>query len=475
MRVAVIHFHLRRGGVTRVIETAADSLRGQGVDLLVLGGEAPATNGLPDDQVEIISALGYRDGFDLAVARQLKTDLESAARVRWGALPDIWHVHNHSLAKNLEVPWVIARWAEEGRRLLLQPHDFSEDGRPVNYQKLVGCAAVAERLYPVGSTVLYGLLNSRDRGLLKGAGMPESQTVPLPNAVREFATDAEPIDLSQFGAERLILYPSRSIRRKNLGEILLHAAVTETGTRFGCTLAPDNPTALPIYDRWTAFAREKGLPVEFNLGPRTGASLESMMAAASALITTSVAEGFGLAFLEPWLAGRRLVGRNLADITADFTDEGVDLSGLYDELPIPIKWVGESDYQATLRREITSCFGAYGRAVPDDAVAALCARKEIDFGQLSEPMQERVIGLVLDDSAARDHLRALDSLGGDDGLVARNREAVAAGFGVPEYGKRLKTYYDQLMSADGAQCDWLDPGKLLDEFLSPERFCLLRT
>ncbi len=61
-----------------------------------------------------------------------------------------------------------------------------------------------------------------------------------------------------------------------------------------------------------------------------------MIAKADALITTSVAEGFGLAFLEPWLASKPLVGRNLPEITADFAEHGLDLSALYNCLPVPL-------------------------------------------------------------------------------------------------------------------------------------------
>ncbi len=475
MRVAVIHFHLRRGGVTHVIETAAESLRESEVEFLVLGGDAPATLELPSNQVRVIPGLGYRDEFNLLAARKLKADLEAAAREQWGELPDIWHVHNHGLAKNLEVPWVVSRWAEEGQRILLQPHDFAEDGRPKNHRKLQEADGLIGQLYPVGATVLYGLLNSRDRRLLNAAGIPASQTVPLPNAVRGFDRTDKSIDLAQFAAERLILYPSRSIRRKNLGEVLLHAAVVAAGTKFGCTLAPENPTALPIYRRWTEFAAENSLPVEFNVGPRTGASLESMMSASEAILSTSVAEGFGLAFLEPWLAGCPLVGRNLEEITADFTGEGVDLGALYDTLPIPIEWIGRENLRATVKGALGDFYHAYGRDLDADASDVMSSGEVVDFGRLNESLQEQVIGRVLADSGAADHLREMDLLRIDAAAIAKNRAAVSKGFGVAEYGLRLTGYYERLMSAGEAKCEWLDPDRLLDEFLSPERFCLLRT
>ena len=463
MHVAVLHYHLRRGGVTRVIETAHEALREHDVELLVIAGEAPVETDFP---VAVVPGLRYRDEFDLEAAQSLKQEVEIAAQNHWGTQPDVWHIHNHSLAKNLEVPWLVACWAEEGRRLLLQPHDFAEDGRPANYLKLKG---LTDRLYPVGSHILYGLLNTRDRQLLNQAGVPTGQTVPLPNAVREFAIGHEPINPDDFGADKLILYPSRSIRRKNLGEVLLHAAVADEGTKFGCTLAPENPSALPIYERWTAVAREMELPIEFNLGPRSGASLESMLGGSEAIITTSVAEGFGLAFLEPWLADRPLVGRNLPDITGDFSELGVDLSTLYESLPVPVEWVGEQQLQETLHREMTACFKSYQRPL----IYPLCRSDTIDFGNLNEALQEKVITRVLNDSEARERIGALPI--GPPKMIAENHQAVAANFGVRDYGKRLVGYYEQLLRAPTEPVEWLDPDRLLDEFLDPVRFNLLRT
>ncbi len=72
--------------------------------------------------------------------------------------------------------------------------------------------------------------------------------------------------------------------------------------KVAITLAPKNPEVKPIYDAWAAFAKELGLNVEFDAGAKS--SFEEMVANADALITTSIAEGFGLAFLEPWLASR---------------------------------------------------------------------------------------------------------------------------------------------------------------------------
>ncbi len=41
MRVAIVHYHLQTGGVTRIVEHAVSGLSTQGVELVILSGAAP--------------------------------------------------------------------------------------------------------------------------------------------------------------------------------------------------------------------------------------------------------------------------------------------------------------------------------------------------------------------------------------------------------------------------------------------------
>ena len=59
------------------------------------------------------------------------------------------------------------------------------------------------------------------------------------------------------------------------------------------------------------------------------------------LITTSITEGFGFSFLEPWLANKLLWGRKLPDICIDFEKNNIRLEHLYTRLLIPIEWIGK--------------------------------------------------------------------------------------------------------------------------------------
>ena len=59
-----------------------------------------------------------------------------------------------------------------------------------------------------------------------------------------------------------------------------------------------------------------------------------MVAHAEAIVSTSIAEGFGLGFLEPWTFGKGLCGRNIPEITKDFENLGINLQNLYSRLSL---------------------------------------------------------------------------------------------------------------------------------------------
>jgi glycosyltransferase involved in cell wall biosynthesis len=52
------------------------------------------------------------------------------------------------------------------------------------------------------------------------------------------------------------------------------------------------------------------------------------------VVSTSINEGFGLGFLEPWLFGKAVVGRDLPQVTSDFRKKGLSFPSLYQTLKI---------------------------------------------------------------------------------------------------------------------------------------------
>ncbi len=488
LRIAIVHYHLRPGGVTRVIQHAVSALAYEDMQVVVLTGEPPEDalrKYLP--HIGVIDGLGYSDTVPSQTAQMLVQQMETAVKTALGGPPDLWHIHNHALGKNLALPEIVSYLAQIGKRVLLQLHDFAEDGRPENYRFLLQTLGQGDhyrlgmRLYPQAAHVHYALLNSRDYSFLAASGVLESQLHLLPNAVWMGSSSLDhPLEVPS-ASQRLFLYPTRAIRRKNLGEFLFWSALGEKGDRFATTLAPQNPLARPVYERWVAFARAQHLPVEFALGSTRSRSLSPLLCSAYALMTTSVAEGFGLAFLEPWLVGRMLVGRNLPEITEELSQAGVNLSGLYRRLDVPVEWIGRKAFYQKMVSAQRAYLESYGRKwCPEDAeraMSAAVAGDHVDFGRLDESFQEQVISRVVQDLTMRKNCRPSSLETGHDrqALIQQNRQVVRYTFGLASYGKRLTKLYHQILESPVEPLSPLSADVLLDQFLTPERFSLLWT
>ena len=491
MRICIVHYHLQTGGVTRVIQHACAALLARGERVVVLSGEPPQSPLPPGAEIAVLPQLAYDERRAPETPDRLAAAMEAAAAEKLKCPPDLWHVHNHSLGKNTALPGALLRLARNGHRLLLQPHDFAEDGRPALYARLRQQLAdgdigrLSALLYPLAPQVHYATLNRRDHEFLAAAGVTATQLHPLPNAV---SVGDPPADGSSAAAhapgrgmarERLWLYPTRAIRRKNLGELLLWAALAGSQDRFAATQAPQNPQERPIYQRWVALAGELDLPVRFAVGAGD-LDFRSLIAGSHALVTTSVAEGFGLAFLEPWLLGRPLVGRDLPEITADFIDAGVRLPGLYTRLEVPLAWLDTARLHAAFTTAAERRAAAYGRPTADSAERAwqsVVRDAHIDFGRLDEPAQEQVIRRLRAEQTARSELRpqALASPA-TPALMAANRAVIANEYSVAGFGARLAAIYAEVAAATASATFARARGEaLLDRFLAPERLCLLRS
>lgn len=475
MRIAILHFHLRSGGVTRVIELAAEALKRRGLEVLVVSGEPPAGR-LPPARVAVVPELAY--GVGPRQAGALRRGVEEACRRRWGAEADVLHIHNHGLGKNFALPPAVAAWAEQGRAMLLQTHDFAENGRPANYRSLRehlgGAGGLSRILYPASARIAYGLLNSRDSRKLLAAGMTSACEL-VPNPVAQPA-GGEPVERALFGASRLLVYPTRAIRRKNIGEALLWAALAAKGEKVVLTDAPVSAQDLARHEKWREFAESLGLPVVFDALARTGRPARDFLLGADLCLTTSVAEGFGMAFLEPFLAGRPVGGRDLPEITQDFAQAGLDLTGLYPRLEIPAGWLEAGEVEDMVAEAVRSACFAYDIPWSEEAVRqaqnAVCRGGRVDFGRITEDLQARVIaGLCSGRCAAAELLPA--KLSADASRVAENKRVVETEFSLSAYGKKLQGIYQSLTAAPAGPVAFLNARRVLSEFLSFDGFSAL--
>jgi hypothetical protein len=89
------------------------------------------------------------------------------------------------------------------------------------------------------------------------------------------------------------------------------------------------------YERWRELAHSVAPQAVFDVGHREDISFSQNLAASDYVLSTSVAEGFGMVFLEPWLSGRSVIARSLPTVAEDFLAAGIDFPLLYDSILIP--------------------------------------------------------------------------------------------------------------------------------------------
>lgn len=483
--VAIVHYHLHRGGVTRVIHTASRCLTDAGVPHVILSGEPDESGAkLP---VQVVEGLRYGTEPGGITGIQLVQAMRAAASSVLGPGPIVWHFHNHSLGRNRAMAEAVAILAEAGDAMILQFHDFAEDGRSQNYPVI----ADADTLYPHSPRIRHAFINSRDRANLISAGLPAARAALVPNAITAPAVVKSPEDEPE---QALVLYPVRGIRRKNLGELFLLAALSPKGTRYAVTLGPDNIRWQAVHEEWMAFANDTGLPVMLDVvgrlspAPKAQRSFAGWLRHSTHCITTSVAEGFGLGFLEPTAMGKPLLGRNLPAVTNDFAEAGIVPGRLYDRLLIPVSWVGMETLRQRLIRNLRSTLEAYGQAMSNEhlerSFAAMHHKGYLDFGNLPEDLQRQVIHRILAGQDADEVL--VESRAETQPLRAWLRRVLKqksptakpqdlAAYAPETYAGRLQQLYSSVMDAKPAAPEYVPKHKVLNQFLKPGSFHFLCT
>ena len=481
MRVVFVHYHVKTGGVTRVMENAFKALSAEYTDFdgVVLSGHS-----IPDDCIlptRVIEGLGYVDEYSSVDPKVLADRMESHAIAFLGGLPDIWHIHNFSLGKNPSMVGAVVELADRGHRLVLQIHDFAEDGRPFNY-RLRQNNLTFPGVYPISEHIRYVVLNGRDYDILKNGGIPESHLTWLPNPVQIPTFDFDDDEDGTLEAfDELIVYPVRAVRRKNIGELLLHAVLSNKRRSYITTLGTTSRDFVDQYQQWKDFANELGLHVHFEVTRQLGISFDTLIDHADFIISTSVAEGFGLGFIEPWIFGKSLIGRDLPEITGDFKEMGMKFNHLYSALEIPIAAFRFDEFRSRLASLIEDYHLKYGVAWRsgwlENWVELTIRDQMIDFARLDEIAQREVIEAVQSSFDLQTYLRSKLRYDKEEtAVIDSNSSIVEVELSIARYGERLRGIYDASLAAKtNAPIEFADDKSILSSFFSVERFLPLRT
>jgi hypothetical protein len=463
MKIAFIHYHLKTGGVTTVMRQQIEAIQNR-CDVLVLSGEN-STTPFPADTC-IIPELGYSDRLHhTSDPQKTAQKVMDAIFSKWDQGCQLIHVHNPTLAKNIQFLKILTALQDRQIPMFLQIHDFAEDGRP---------AAYFPKEYI--SNCHYGVINSRDYHILLRSGLKKEGLHRIHNTIN-------PIEQAEQHQSKnvRVLYPVRAIRRKNIGEAILLSIFMDADYQLSITLPPNSPKDIISYEHWKDFVTDTGTRIKFEEGLHH--DFRELVGSARFLVTTSINEGFGFSFLEPWTAGKLLWGRKIPDICRDFESQGIRLDHLYDRLQIPIQWIGKDTFFEKWRScildvrslydcdlnlgDLQHCFHSFTR---DDTV---------DLGFLSQGLQNQVIRRVLYDPKAKDRLKDLNpflkqpgKVAGEKELIDHNKKLILKHYNRETYRDTLLSIY-QIVSSTPVK-HRIDKKKLLAEFFNPKDFSLLK-
>jgi glycosyltransferase involved in cell wall biosynthesis len=290
----------------------------------------------------------------------------------------VLHAHNINLFFNpalSEGLKILSKKYPKKLLVILQVHDFAEDNRPERLELLKTFTGKRNLKlsrtigFPLTKNIIYFTINSRDEFILKKAGIPPKRVFYFPNALHIKQFNQKPIKDKEllnhiekyandegytFSKDRkILLYPVRVIKRKNIAEaILILKLLNKVKDEYQLLITLDSD--IKVEDDYSGkikeYVKNKQIPVTIGLGLKlispTGKrkknknkeiiqhTLADLFYLTHTIISTSVIEGFGFVFLEGWITKKQVVGRKLDFVMRDFEKEGMKFPGFYTHLII---------------------------------------------------------------------------------------------------------------------------------------------
>ncbi len=423
MKIAVFHYHLHPGGVTTVIRysaaAAATYIDGIEEILLVAGDREHADSvcrGVAESidsrrkcsvSYAVLPEMGYTDRKQAETLDLPELKRELVRRFRGY----FWWVHNYHIGKNPIFTRAVLESAQEHpeQPVLFHIHDFPECARFGNLGFLR--RYYSDTLYPAGDNLFYGVINSRDHRLLTDAGLPESNVFYLPNPkppeqAEEFSTPPQKeVDRAYAGIESYIpgapvlLYPVRSIRRKNILEAGLFSKLTESPVNLFTTLPGESEHEKGYSELVEKAYRNKLIPGVFGAGiqsmeEKTGITFHDLIGFCRSIVSSSIQEGFGYLFIQAISWGKNLFAKNLETLT-DFTPFFSGNSHcVYNALSVPLEEREMSDAKAlygTYLSGLVQFLGEEGVESLKTAMNRMLGQNPVDFSFLPPDMQYKVL------------------------------------------------------------------------------------
>ena len=385
VKLLIIHYHLRPGGIRRIIELAVPHFireSPQPITRLVLatGQKADPSwhthfeKSLGDLPVEVVvePAFNY-------LSEQRSTAQTITARIRHAlnqlvAGEDsesclIW-AHNLGVGRNLILSRELtAISAEKNIPLVAHQHDWWFDNRWARWPEMRrfgfrALASPARAVFPNHGNITHAAINHADAAILKrhfgrkALWLP-NLTEPAPAVPDDRVRKARQWLRGETGSKDspVWILPCRSLRRKNIAEAILLTRWLRPEAWLVVTGEASSNDEVPYFQALEDAAHRHHW--RCRLGVLSGnearkPGVGELLAASETVLLTSIQEGFGLPYLEAAASKRPLIARHLPNISPDLAQFGFRFPQAYDEIlisPELFHWRREHQRQTKLLRQ----------------------------------------------------------------------------------------------------------------------------
>lgn len=479
-KITVFHYHLLTGGITQVISSSAKAVMlsaSDQFDITIVSGRDEQRSQVIDKLNRELESQGrkaeikseHRPEIDYLAEQDKPVSVEEIKKrltQRYG--DSVWWIHNYHIGKNPLFTEALVQIAREQpqQRMVLHIHDFPESGRFSNLKDLY--ESLRAPLYPLGRNVRYVVINSRDRDILAEAGIPAEQLFLLNNPIepdQEARIDYWEVQqkISSWAAEhtlkwepdgKLLLYPVRTIRRKNVLEAGVLTNLLETPVNLLVTL-PGVSQQEQVYSNLVESAfKNRLISGSWGIGrflDEIGVSFTQLTRSADAVVSTAIQEGFGYLFINSVLWGVPLIARELDILGGIRGNFKPDASLFYKTLQVPLT-PGE---RAALGDAYTQLIHSVAPLMPDGQdkrlhyeVEQLLAGELTDYSFLTVEQQYEVLTRSAESSSFVEELREVnaETVATAENLLrgpkVKNRQNIIHEFGAEAHTRNVRQILD---------------------------------
>lgn len=383
VKLVIVHFHLRPGGIRRVIELATPHLLR---DLPQIKSVAVATGEADDQkwnrnfakllapiplQLAIQPAFGYvseQRKSPAALRKQIASALQEILAEATADNCLVW-AHNLGIGRNVPLAQELVRVCTEHKLTLISHHhDLWFDNRWLRWPEIrrsgfPTLASVARAIFPPSAKVRHAAINHEDANIL----VPRlgHAAAWLPNlATRNDAPTRAGIHTAKrwlqhrLGAahQPVWILPCRLLRRKNVAEALLLTRWLRPEAWLVTTGGASSADERPYFEKLQNAAHQHHWRLRLGVlqgDEKSKPSISELLGASEAVLLTSIQEGFGLPYLEAAAAERPLLARQLPNIAPDLARFGFRFPQSYSEILVHrelFDWASERSRQQKLFR-----------------------------------------------------------------------------------------------------------------------------